>query len=486
MNVQSHAGSTWGQGIPNVAGMSSELWDDFQKAVVAGYGTDSAALTGGGALRIESLEHTLMSVIQTVKHFRLFNKLKKNGATATVDEWTEQDSIGGRLGGSFNTELGDIRSATGNYARKVAMVKYLMTRRSVSVVQNVMNTIIAAKAQEEVNGTLQLLTDAEWAMFYGDSSVVPEQFDGLGTIIRGLGMDDHIIDLEGQPMDGGAGFENMLGAAATIYGLGSFGEATDIFLSVAAQTDLDLKLDPAFRVPLTDVSGGGTQLGAPVAGIRTSFGNIANQPDVFLREGWLPPEAESPAGHVSTDPTKPASVTVAAAAEAASKFAAAHAGAYYWGVTSVNANGESAMTISAQEAVAAGEKATVTITRPATQDATGFRIYRSRRNGTNAPADMRFMFAVPYSGAATTVFVDLNREIPGTSQAFVLNMNPSFEAIGWRQMLPMTRFALYPTAKAEDPWAQFLFGYLRVTKRKQHLMIKNILPNQARRLWNPF
>lgn len=486
MNVPIHAGSTWGQGIPNVPGMSQDIWEDFQKAVVAGYGTDSATLTGGGSLRIESLEHTLMSVIQTVKHFRLFNKLKKNAATATVDEWTEQDSIGGRMGGSFNTELGDIKSATGNYARKVAMVKYLMTRRSVSVVQNVMNSIISAKAQEEVNGTLQLLTDAEWAMFYGDSAIVPEQFDGLGTIIRSLNADDHIIDMEGQPLDGGTGFESLLIAASTIYGLGSFGEPTDIFLSVAAQTDLDLKLDPAFRVPLTDVGNGGTQLGAPVKGLRTSFGDIANQPDVFLREGWVPPEAEASPGNVTSDPTKPASVAVAAAADASSKFAAAHAGLYYWGVTSVNGNGESDMTLSAQQAVAAGEKVTVTITRSAQQDATGFRIYRSRRNGTNAPADMRYMFSVPYSGAATTVYVDLNREIPGTSQAFVLNMNPSFEAIGWRQMLPMTRFALYPTAKAEDPWAQLLFGYLRVTKRRQHLMVKNILPNQAKRVWNPF
>jgi hypothetical protein len=65
-------------------------------------------------------------------------------------------------------------------------------------------------------------------------------------------------------------------------------------------------------------------------------------------------------------------------------------------------------------------------------------------------------------------------------------MNPTLEAIGWRQLLPMTKFPLFPTAKAEEPWAQLLFGYLRVTKSRQHVIIKNVLPNQTARVWNPF
>lgn len=480
--LQSNA--RFGQGIPALPGLEFSKWEDFQKAVVAGYGSDSAALTGGGALRIESLERTLMSVVQTHEHFVLFNRLKKSPATATVDEWTEKNAIGGRAGGSFNSETGNIKEVSGKFKRRVAQVKYLMTKRSVTVVQAAMNTIVSAKSEEEVNGTLQLLSDAEWASFYGNSAVVPEEFDGIETIIRNLNSIDHIIDAEGKPMDQ-IGFEDVLSAAATAYGFGNFGKISDIFLSTLAQTDLDLRLDPAFRVPLP-ADQGGTTYGSPVVGLRTSFGNIKTNPDVFVQEGGIPPQSEPEPAHTTTNPTKPQSVTAVAADETTSKFGAAHAGNYYWGVSSVSKEGESDITLTTQTAVASGKKVTLTITAPAAGDATGYKIYRSRKNGTNAPADMRFMFRVPDSGSATTVYVDLNREIPGTSRAFLLNMNPTFEAIGWRQMLPLTRFQLYPTVSAIDPWAMLLFGYLRVTKERQHLMIKNILPNVAKKRWDPF
>lgn len=482
--LQSNA--KFGAGIPQLPGMQFDRWEDFQKAVVsAGYGTDSATLTGGGSLRIESLERTLMSVVQTHEHFRLFNTLKKKQATATVDEWTEMTNVGWRPGGAFNSETGDIQQQSGTYKRRVAMVKYLMTRRAVTVVQAAMNTIIGAKAQEEVNGTLELLSNAEWAMFEGNGDVVPEEFDGISTILRKLNSVDHIYDAEGKPLDE-VGFEAILAGAATVYGIGNFGKPSDLFLSPFAQTDLDLKLDPAFRVPLPDVPGGGVALGSPVYGIRTSFGAIKNQPDVFIMEGGVPPQALPDPTNTTTNPTKPVSVTVATAGDAESKFGAPHAGNYYWGVTSVSKEGESDMTLTSQEPVAAGEKATLTITRPAAVDATGYKIYRSRKNGTNAPADMRFMFRVADSGSATTTYVDLNREIPGTSSAYLLNMVPGFDAIAWAQMLPLTRFQLYPTASAIDPWAQLLFGYLKVTKERQHLMIKNILPVAAKKRWDPF
>ncbi len=84
-------GAQFGQGTP--AGVDPGVWENFQKAVTAGYGSDSASLVGGGSLRIESLEHTLMSVVQSNQHFKLFNRLKKSPATATVDEWTEHDDV---------------------------------------------------------------------------------------------------------------------------------------------------------------------------------------------------------------------------------------------------------------------------------------------------------------------------------------------------------------------------------------------------------
>ena len=50
---------------------------ELRKALEAGYGTDVSTLTGGGALRIQSLEKTMMATIQENKHFALFNELAR-------------------------------------------------------------------------------------------------------------------------------------------------------------------------------------------------------------------------------------------------------------------------------------------------------------------------------------------------------------------------------------------------------------------------
>jgi hypothetical protein len=468
----------------------------LQKALTAGYGTDVSQLTGGGALRIQSLDTTMQATIQENKHFRLFNALPKPTAGATVDEWTEQNGVGGFLGGSSNSELGVIAQSTGSYNRRVGQVKYLMTQRSVSFVQSLQNTITDSEAVEYSNGALQLLTDAEYLCFEGDSTVVPTEFDGIyAQMVAGVatGQVDgaNVMDANGQSLSSVNLFNK---AAATIASRKNFGTPTDFFCSFNVQADLDTGLDPAFRVPLTDVSKGGIELGSPVVGIRTSHGNIASNPDTFIRdsESRQPFELEYNSIALSQVGIKPASVAGVAAADVASNFGAAQAGLYYYLVTGTNAAGQSTGLISAQVAVAAGQSVTLTIGASAGKQETGYVIYRSRLNGTGTVAgtvagqgsDFREMLRIPASGLATTVYVDQNRDIPGTTKAYILNMARGATAITWRQLLPMIKFALYPTNQAIIPWAQMLFGYLRISKRRHHVVIKNILPANA--VWRPF
>lgn len=454
---------------------------ELQKALEAGYGTDVSTLTGGGALRIQSLEKTLMATIQENEHFALFNELQKTNATATVDEWTEQSGVGGFLGGSTNSETGNIAAAQGQYARRTGSVKYLMTRREVSFVTTLQNSIVEAENAEQQNGALQLLTDAEFLSFEGDSTVVPTEFDGIAAQINSLGSVDHILDAEAQSLQS-IGHINK--AAATISAYGNFGKPTHLFMSQLTQSDFDTGLDPAFRVAL-DNQPNSISLGAPVVGIRTSWGNIKTKPDVFVRdEGQQRPFQLDFPSIAAANNFAPASVTVdATASDASSKFGAAHGGNYYFLVTGINAKGQSVGVVSAQVAIAQGKKAVLTITASTTGEETGYVVYRSRLNGTNAPADFRQMVRVAKAGA-TTLVTDLNRDIPGTSKAYVLNLSQGANALTWRQLLPMLKFPLYPTVSAVVPWAQLLFGYLRIAKRRHHVVIKNVLPNGA--TWRPF
>lgn len=457
---------------------------EFQKAVTAGYGTDVATLTGGGSLRLQSIEPTLLRSIQDDTHFKLFNKLQATNATATVDEYTLKPWIGGYPGSGFNSEMGIIPETQGRYERHVGLVKFLMTRRQVSVVQQSQRTLVDTIAEEKVDATRELKTSAEWGFFYGDSTVNTLEYDGLKAMILAAADPDLIVDMQGQGLSYVA--KEIINMAAAISGYGRFGKATDIFTSLAVQSaELDQKLDPAFRVVAAGGSGN-QRMGTPVIGIRTSFGDIGCNPDVFIQESTQPFEARpAPFNGMTTAPS-PTTVAGVNAPNPASKFVAGTAGTYYYGASAIGNGVRSPVVVGAQVTVAAGDGITVTITHGSnlTADQTFFVLYRGRRNGTNQVSDLREIGRIARSAGATTVYVDTGANVPGTTDAFVLNLAPGANAITMRRLLPMTLFPLYPVNQAVRPWAQLLFLYLRMAKPRQSGIIRNILPGSA--TWKPF
>ncbi len=481
-----------GAGVPPIVGANGMPFiftdmEDFRKAVtVAGYGTDMATLTGGGALRMQSLEATLLQTVQDQRDFILWNLLDQSNATATVDEFTIKNAIGGFPGSGFNDELGVIAQAQGDYARKVGFVKYLMTMREVSIVQKSQKTLIDTIAVEKTDGVLELLTSSEHGLIYGDSGVVPQEFDGYVTQVLAANVTDLVVDMAGTGLSYVA--KEIINAAAAVSSYGNWGTITDMVSSLAVQaSELDQKLDPAFRV--VSPNGQPQKIGTPVKAISTSSGDIRTHRDKFIREGGLPWEVAPgtlPAIVTAAALTPPTinAQPVAAAGTAANKFLAAHAGNYYYGIESVGKTGRSTCLVTAQVAVTATQKVTIVLNNPADANVTGFFIHRSRRNGTNAKADLREMIRIPRTAGATTTFVDENARVPGTSVVLLLNLTPGSRAINVRRLLPLMMFPLYVTNTATQRWAQLLFFYLRMAKPKQHAIIINVLPGSA--AWKPF
>ncbi len=471
-----------------------ESVQELQKALTASaHVTDVATLTGGGALGVQSLDTAMKTVVQEEEHFVLFKKLQQSNATNIVDEYVRQNSIGGHLGGSTNTQMGVVRAAQGDYSREVGLVKFLMTLRQVGYVLNIGKNMAEPIAVEERNGAKQLMTDAEYLLFYGNAAASPTQFDGIFASIDAEvtagGMDgNHIIDLQGAPLTSIEPFTQLQSA---VQDYGNWGRITECFMPVGAQVDLNMSLDPAFRW-VSDGQSEQMKLGAHVSGIRLTEGVLRTNVDTFLHHDAFPMSKPfeltwSAVATANSVAFEPASITAAAADDAASQFTAARAGNYYYAVAGIGANGEGLTKIvkTTQTAVAAGKKITLTITKSSANTETGYAIYRSRLNGTDAVADFRLMKIVPKAGSTTT-YVDLNRDIPGTVSVPCLNMGASADAIGWRQFQPMTKIPL-PFGVGGMPvmsWFQFLFGYLRMTKPKHHGYIKNILPTTA--AWRPF
>lgn len=474
-------------GLTTAGSLGNAEFEALQKSLEAGYGSDMAQLTGGSALRIQSLDTAMQATVQDNKHFTLFNSLAKPRATAVLDEWTEQADIGGIFGGTFNTQDGVAAESNGDYARMVGQVKYMSTYRKIPMVLQAQNNIVEAVTLETTNGTKQLLTDIEIGLFEGRSDVTPLAFPGLRQQIESLGKPDNIIDLAGAPL---ASVDAVSQAAETIYGYGSFGTATDIFLPPSIQTDLNNNLDPAFRIGLNDQAIS-TVRGTNVTGIQTSYGKIGTRNDVFIRDEKLKKPFETRnatylAVAVANNGFKPAGVALSVpAADPASVFLSSQAGNFYYFVTGINQNGESQGVLSAQAAIAGGQSVSLTITASPSQQETGYVIYRSRMNGSNQLSDLREMTRVPYvAGTAATVFTDRNHEIPGSTAAFVLNLSPSDHAISWRQFMPMLKIPMAATNSPIIPWIQMICGYLRVTKRAQHVVIKNVVPTGSK--WRPF
>lgn len=468
--------------------MAQQDVEALQKALTAGYGTNSPELTGGAALRVQSLDPVMQVALQTNKHFVLFNRLPKTKPGGTVDEWTEQDDIGGFLGGSTNSEVGVIRDATGAYQRMVGMVKFLMTRRQVSLVVTLQKAIADAEATEYSNGAKQLLSDLEYLLFEGDESVVETEFSGIKAqlmagVASGRVPPENIIDLNGQPLESQ---HHLNAAAAHIAGYGQFGSATDLFMNQSVQQDFDNYLDPAYRVPLSQVGDTGTKIGAPVVGIRTSNGNVATNQDVFIRNELMKKAFQTiKPGIASKNMGRmPTSVTADALISAAdSRFTEARSGTYVYGIAGTNEKGPSPVRLTSQIAVAAGKKVILTIEASAESEESGYVIYRGRQNGPAAVADLREVCRIRRQGA-TTVFEDVNRIIPGSQEAYVLNLSPGDTAITFRQLLPMLKWQLYPTDSPIIPWAQMYFGFLRMSKRKQHVLVNNIVTRNQ--VWRPF
>jgi len=489
--MQQFAGAHVG-GTPALGGSIGGASQELIKALEASnYQTDVATLTGGGALGVQSLDTAMKTTIQENEHFTLFNRLSQTSATNIVDEYTRQSSVGGFLGGTTNSQMGVVRAAQGEYSREVGLVKFLMTLRQVGYVLNIGKNIVEATAVEERNGALQLLTDANYLLYHGNADASPTQYDGIFNILDkeiadGKMSADNVVDLDGAKLDS---IEALSKVNVAVSRYGSWGRSTDIFLPNSVQQDLNMGLDPAFR--WTPQGGNTPMIGAHVEGIRLQNGVLKTNMDTFIHDEENPMvypfEVNFAATATANAAFKPVSIAGVAAGDAESKFSASRAGNYYYAVEAIGANGEGMTQLvkSAQVAVAAGDKVTLTVTASAAGTESGYRIFRGRQNGTNAASDLRLMAVVKKAGATTT-YVDKNRDIPGTVRVPLLNLGPNADAIGWRQFQTMTKVPL-PFGVGGVPvisWFAFLFGYLRVTKPKHHGYVKNVLSSQSR--WRPF
>jgi hypothetical protein len=168
-----------------------------------------------------------------------------------------------------------------------------------------------------------------------------------------------------------------------------------------------------------------------------------------------------PARARSGSPANP-TFTAAATSDSASSLAA---GTYAYYVTAVSIRGESVPSPTVSQVVAAGERATLTIS--AVSGALWFNVYRSAAGGSAATA--KFIGKVKAALSGTTAFRDLGNKIPGFVTGYLLQTSTG----QYFQLAPFSRLKLAVT-ELSLPEASFAFKTLALKQPRKNVLFDNV------------
>lgn len=449
---------------------------ELNKALTAGYASDPGAQSGGGALRVESLDATLKIVSFLEKNIVIYNDIPKSKAYNTVEEYNVLSKYGGK-GGFFIEEGGLPRTEDSAYQRKAAFIKFMGTTREIShpmlLVRPAHGNVVALETK---NGARWMLQRMEESLFQGDSSIVSQSFDGIhkqlidgysDPALVGDGLQDiaseHVVDLRGATMT-----EDTFESVARIL-LDNYMYPTHCYLPNTAASDFNTTFfsKGRYQIPV----GADASVGFVVDAVKTCGGVIKLKPSVFLRVNQSAPAVADN----SFSPTSPATVVVLPQALSSSRgFKANEVGSYVYEVTAISKSGESAASAGSITAVVTtiAPEVKLTITRGAVSGndlATGYKIYRTRLE--DGVLGKKYLVKQIAAAGTTTVFLDGNEDLPGCGTAYIGQMDESVMTL--RELSPMLKFPL-ATVASSIRWMQLYYNTPIVFRPRGWVIVKNI------------
>jgi len=393
---------------------------DLNKALTAGSDINSpGAVAGGGfPLRPESLDGTLYNLSFSMNMLKLWPQLLKEDVFNTVNEYNvlREHGSGQQF---FHGEGGLPGEDDSTWERLYSTIKYMGTTRRYSIVAALNHMAHAsAEVHQTLGGTMWILENLEKQLFTGDSSLLPQSFNGYGQQIA------NVMDLRGRPLTGdiinyGSGY---------VQEAPNYGTVTDLYSPVGVITDFIDDVMPNARYMVSPDGWRNGRAGMQVKTYDTQIGPIALQPNVFLTFGAAPDATA--AGDAAQRPGAPTILTGPTAgapgAGETSQFVASDAGTYIYRIVAYNAFGRSTPITSAAVVVATGQKTTMTIA-DGTPIPSYYIVFRSTRGGAAGTALEQFRVA--RSATGVTTITDLNEWIPGTGIAYMVQQNAEFNKI---------------------------------------------------------
>jgi hypothetical protein len=436
---------------------------ELVKALAAGYGTDSAQFTGGRAMEVQDIEATMINAMREQREdCKLMNLVKKHPVHSTVHEYNRRTDVG-EYENLTADEGGGSEDNDQTVKRVTRNIKYLQDRRAVTDQMELVDGYENALESEKLAGTLNVLKGAEFLNFHGDSKVVPTQYDGLIAQILN-DSNPNVKDLRGKTVTA-YGEKALNDMVRNIYERG--GDANLLFFPpVIAEQIQDLVKD-RLRFGTDDKRATLVVDQYPTPyGSTLHFGETAGADKLFRVKGFVHSN-----GKVDKRPNPPASVTATAATNSDSLFLAVDAGNYNYAVHAISKYGISEGTaLGAAVAVAAGKAVSLVITPNSAKPGTGFIITRTNKGGSVFMEVCR----IANSGAATTVFVDLNTDLPGTASMLFLTEKKLQTVMEFYQLCPLRLRPLFESNKAEKPFFVQLFGAIDLKVPEWCGIVKNV------------
>lgn len=457
--------------------MIQQQLQDLVKALEAGqYNAAPSTLVQGSALQVEDLSPVMEKVTFDDSHIKLQKAISSKDAKSTLVQFNRQLDYG-IFGGSAQYEGGIGEEDTSNFVRAVVPMSYYSTTRRVTVAANMIGAFDGVKAEDRAanDAAMKLSGDIEFDSFRGQADFSNAGvFDGNPLAIASM---PNMLGLEPQVRmsDSLSNTQDLMFA--------EYGSDQSVILSVDGALTQSLIEDGAVKSamqhghadklyldPITlsqynklahakeRIVLAGSPQEATGAALRTQWTSSAL---VSLEASRFLSGKTRPARARSGSPSAP-SIASAVAADAASIL---DAGTYVYYVTACNERGESARSASASQAVAAGERADITIT-PASA-AKYYNVYRSEAGGSADSA--KFIGKIKDSGAATTVFRDLGNRSPGSVTGFLVQS----DTMGFHQLSPYSRLKL-AISDLSLPEAHFRFLCLAVYQPRKNVLFENI------------
>lgn len=457
--------------------MIAEQINDLMKALEAGnYNAAPSTLTQGSALQMEDLSPVMELVTFEDKHIKLQKMLSVKDAKGTLIQFNRQLDYG-IFGGSAQYEGGIGEEDTSNFVRAVVPMCFYSTTRRVSVAANIISAFDGQKAEDRAanDAAMKLAADVEFDSFRGlDDFSNAGVFDGNQLAVASL-PNMHGAFMQIRQSDALSNTQDLMFA--------EYGSDQSVILSVNGTLTQSIIEDGAVRSAMNQGSAdklildpislaqynkiahakerimlAGSPQEAVGANLRTQWTSsavISMEPSRFLSGKTRPARARA------GSPSAP-SIATAAAVDAASNL---DAGTYVYYATACNERGESLASASASQAVAAGEKATVTINQVSL--AKYYNVYRSEDGGNAASA--KFIGRVKDSGAGTTAFVDLGNREPGSVTGCLLESN----TMSLHQLAAYSRMKL-AVSDLSIPEAHYRFITLAVKQPRKNVIFENI------------